>query len=178
MSERRLDARVNHERVLAAAAEVFAEHGLQGTVPDIAARAGVGKATVYRNYPTKEDLVAAVVGGHVEALERRTLAALAEPDAYQALTTYIVDLFATLAQNRLLADALVAGTVSTDRILALQNELLAAAQQELRPDTTVTDILVLVGGAVRQLVRLGVDEAAWRRYGELVVAALSRPAQR
>ncbi|MEV6612001.1 helix-turn-helix domain-containing protein [Kutzneria sp. NPDC051319] len=175
MPERRLDARLNHERVLVAAAEVFAEHGLQGTVPDIAARAGVGKATVYRNYPTKDDLVAAVVRCHVEELERRTVAALAEPEAYQAFARYVVDLFATLAQHRLLADALAAGTVSTDRILALQKELLAAAGENLRPDITVTDILVLVGGAVRQMLRLDiVDEAAWRRYGEMVVAAFRR----
>lgn len=175
MPERRLDARLNHERVLVAAAEVFAEHGLQGTVPDIAARAGVGKATVYRNYPTKDDLVAAVVRCHVEELERRTVAALAEPEACQAFSRYVVDLFATLAQHRLLADALAAGTVSTDRILALQKELLAAAGENLRPDITVTDILVLVGGAVRQMLRLDiVDEAAWRRYGEMVVAAFRR----
>jgi AcrR family transcriptional regulator len=173
--EKRLDARVNHERVLAAAAEVFAEHGLQGTVPDIAARAGVGKATVYRNYPTKEDLVEAIARRHFEELERRTLAAVAEPDPFPALHAYIVDLFATLSHNRLLADALAEGTVSTGRILTLLDELLAGARPMLRPDTTITDIRVLLCGAVLQLLRMDVrDEAVWRRYGEMVVAALRR----
>ena len=58
---RRADAVRNRERVVAAAAAVFAERGVEAGVPDIAARAGVGKATVYRSFPTKEHLIAAVV---------------------------------------------------------------------------------------------------------------------
>ena len=56
----RADAVRNYERVLAAAAEVLAEKGAEAGVPEIAARAGVGKGTVYRCFPTKEHLVSAV----------------------------------------------------------------------------------------------------------------------
>src|SRR5919107_1582877 len=58
---KRADAIRNRERVVAAAAAVFAERGIEAGVPEIAARAGVGKATVYRSFPTKEHLIAAVV---------------------------------------------------------------------------------------------------------------------
>jgi AcrR family transcriptional regulator len=176
---RRLDARRNHERILAAAVEVFAEHGLGATVPQIADRAGVGKATVYRNYPTKDDLVAAVSAEHFRELEHRTVSALTEPDAYQALSVYIVDLFGSLAHNRLLADVLAEGTVvPSTRILALLDQLLAAARKSgrVRADATGTDIRIVLCGAVLQLMRLDVrDQATWRRYGELVMNAL-RPA--
>src|SRR4051794_1873565 len=86
-SDRRADARRNHERVLAAAAEVFTEHGLDATIPQVAARAGVGKATVYRSFPTKADLVRALAQTHVDWLDARIEAALeaAQQDAYRAL---------------------------------------------------------------------------------------------
>ena len=57
---KRRDAVANAARVVAAAAEVFAERGLDAPIPEIAKRAGVGKATVYRNFPTKADLVMAI----------------------------------------------------------------------------------------------------------------------
>jgi AcrR family transcriptional regulator len=56
----RVDAVRNRALVIAAAAEVFAEKGEAALVPEIAARAGVGKGTVYRCFPTKDHLVAAV----------------------------------------------------------------------------------------------------------------------
>jgi AcrR family transcriptional regulator len=173
---RRQDARRNHERIFAAASEVFAEYGLRGTVPEVAARAGVGKATVYRSYPTKDDLVAAVAGRHFQELERRTISALTEPDPYQALSAYIVDLFGSLAHNRLLADTLAEGTVvPSTHILGMVDHLLVAAKKSgrVRADATVTDIRVVLCGTVLQLMRLDVrDQATWHRYGELVVNAL------
>ncbi len=57
----RADAVRNYERVIAAASEVLAEKGAEAGVPEIAARAGVGKGTVYRCFPTKDHLVSAGV---------------------------------------------------------------------------------------------------------------------
>ena len=67
---KRADAVRNRERVVAAAAAVFAERGIEASVPGVAERAGVGKATVYRSFPTKEHLVAAVVADHLAEFER------------------------------------------------------------------------------------------------------------
>src|ERR1700754_5269914 len=56
----RADARRNRERVLTAARTVFAEHGREAQMDDVARRAGVGVGTVYRHFPTKEALVNAL----------------------------------------------------------------------------------------------------------------------
>ncbi|MFK0288611.1 TetR/AcrR family transcriptional regulator [Streptomyces sp. NPDC090499] len=175
-SDRRTDARRNHERIVAAALQVFAERGLEATVPEVAARAGVGKATVYRSYPTKDDLIQAAIRHRFGQLEERTCAALAEADAGRALAALLPDIFEMTAANRLLAEVLYEqpSSGSTD-LLELLDTLLesAKAQGEIRPDATVTDLRILAGGCTKQLVRLGItDLAQWRRYGGLVLAAL------
>ena len=82
---KRSDAVRNRLRVLAAAEAVFAERGIEAGVPEIAERAGVGKATVYRSFPTKEHLIAAVSLARLEDFEQRVRARLDAPDAWQAL---------------------------------------------------------------------------------------------
>ena len=93
----------NRARVVAAAVEVFAERGLDAGVPEVAARAGVGRATVYRSFPTKEHLVAAVVVERLRAFEARVHAALAAPEAWPALVAVLGDGAAALAGDRALA---------------------------------------------------------------------------
>ncbi|MCW2838881.1 MAG: TetR/AcrR family transcriptional regulator [Aeromicrobium sp.] len=53
----RADARRNYEKIVAAAREVFAERGAEGSLDEIARRAGVGPGTLYRHFPTREDLI-------------------------------------------------------------------------------------------------------------------------
>ena len=60
---------------------MFAERGIEATVPEVAARAGVGKATVYRSFPSKEHLIAAVSLERLEEFERSARERLDEPDA-------------------------------------------------------------------------------------------------
>lgn len=62
----RADARRNRDAVLAAARETFEEDGALASLDGIALRAGVGNATLYRNFPTREDLLAAVIETNVE----------------------------------------------------------------------------------------------------------------
>ncbi|MEV4602101.1 TetR/AcrR family transcriptional regulator [Amycolatopsis sp. NPDC049253] len=142
--------------------------------------AGVGKATIYRSFPTKDDLVETIARQYFEDLEDRTVSALAEPKPDRAFHDYVVDLFGLLSDNRLMAEVLADGVgASSTRILDLLADLLAAACSVgyLRSDATVTDLRVLLCGAVLQLMRLNVGgEATWRRYGELVINAL-RPAE-
>jgi AcrR family transcriptional regulator len=173
---RRADARRNHERVFAAALEVFQSAGLQGTVPQIAERAGVGKATVYRSYPTKEDLVAAVVRYRLAELRHRTAPALAQPDPCRAFDDYVLLLFEGLADDRLLSEALAdAGFSSTSGLLATLSDLMepAKAAGGVRADATLLDLRVVLCGTVVQLIRIAEREPAlWRRYGELTLRAL------
>jgi Transcriptional regulator len=65
MTELRADARRNHERVLDAATEVFAASGPDASIDEIARLAGVGHGTVFRRFPTKDDLMYAVIERHV-----------------------------------------------------------------------------------------------------------------
>ncbi|WP_312845785.1 MULTISPECIES: TetR/AcrR family transcriptional regulator [unclassified Microbispora] len=172
----RADARRNHDKVVAAAHEVFSENGLHASMTQVAERAGVTKATIYRNYPTKEALINAVARHQFHLLESRTQAALSEPDAYEAFAAYIIDLFEWMAGDRLLADALSEATVvGPAPVIELISQLIDAAKPsgKLRPDTSAMDVRVLVCGAVLQLNRLGNREpGVWRRYGEMTLAAL------
>ncbi|MDG4809049.1 helix-turn-helix domain containing protein [Micromonospora sp. WMMD1120] len=173
---RRADALRNHERVVTAARELFAERGLDVTVPEVAARAGVGRATVYRSYPTKEDLVLAVARDSFHALEERTLAALAADDAYRALVAYVPDLLDTLRRDRGLATAfLQARLVPAARLVDLIGRLVEAARVAgpLHPDAGALDVRIVLCGVVRQLIVLDEREpAVWRRYADVILAAL------
>ncbi|MFF0970816.1 TetR/AcrR family transcriptional regulator [Streptomyces sp. NPDC003703] len=174
--QRRADARRNHERVFAAALEVFGEVGLQGTVPQVAERAAVGKATVYRSYPTKEDLLEAVVGHRLATLDRNTAPALELTDTYERFRVFVLRLFESLAGDRLLSEALATAQFQTAsnllvRLCDLMQE--AKATGRVRDDATAFDLRVVLCGMTLQLMRTAErDPALWRRYGELTLQAL------
>ncbi|MBD2891459.1 hypothetical protein amrb99_03650 [Actinomadura sp. RB99] len=90
---RRADARRNEEALLDAAAEIFVTSGVEAPVRDIAAKAGVGTATIYRHFPTRADLIVAVYRHQVESCAEAGPALLEEsPTPYAALGRWI-DLF-------------------------------------------------------------------------------------
>ena len=124
---KRADAVRNRARVVAAAAEVFAERGIEASVPDVAERAGVGKATVYRSFPTKEHLVAAVVADHLAEFERRARAKLDEPDAWAALEDLMGDAAVRQCSDRTLSGALKAG-VAPELLAAARTRMWAAVE--------------------------------------------------
>ena len=76
----RADAQRNLDRVLGAATECFAEHGVDVTVDEVARRAGVGHGTVFRRFPTKEALLDAVLGKELDRMLLLAQAALAQHD--------------------------------------------------------------------------------------------------
>ncbi|MGN2638111.1 TetR/AcrR family transcriptional regulator [Nocardia takedensis] len=174
----RADAQHNHQRVLAAAVEVFTERGLEATIAQVAERAGVGKATVYRSYPTKADLVRALARPYLDWFhELGALAAEAAPtDAYRALETLLERIATRLAEDRLMVEILGGADDAEDESLDHRLDHILAlgrAQGSLREDATVTDIYVLVSGVGRALIELGVqDPETWRRYARLALAAL------
>jgi AcrR family transcriptional regulator len=178
---RRADAVRNRERVVAAAAAVFAERGIEASVPEVAARAGVGKATVYRSFPTKEHLVAAVVIDRLADYERRARALAGAPDAWAALSELLVEGAERHCRDRAITAAISAGIDLPELVAARASlwEAIAALmdrardQGALRADAGPEELRVLWSGAARMLVADGVtDPAEWRRYAGLVLAAL------
>src|SRR3954451_13620182 len=86
----------SRERVLEAAARVFAADGLDAPMPAVAAAAGVGVGTIYRAFGSKEELIASLAADRVERFDRDTRAVLERPDAWQALC----ELFALTADRQ------------------------------------------------------------------------------
>jgi AcrR family transcriptional regulator len=155
-TRKRADARRNEQALLEAAAACFVASGVSVPVRDIASRAGVGVATIYRHFPTRSDLIVAVYRHQVEACAEAGPALLAEcPSPYEALTRWI-DLFVDFLDTKHgLAAVLQADdrgvtalhTYFLDRLVPVCAQLLAAAEmaQEIAPDMDALALLFGVG---------------------------------
>jgi AcrR family transcriptional regulator len=155
MAERplRADALRNREKVLMAAREAFAACGYGVPLDEIAARAGVGPGTVYRHFPSKEELFEAVVAARVQDLidDARGRAATADPG--HAFFGFLGKIRQEAAAKRDLPDAItIAGSMQEDLHAAL-DVLLRRAQQAgaVRPDITTPDLIVLLKGLLRSI---------------------------
>ncbi|MEV7033877.1 helix-turn-helix domain-containing protein [Streptomyces sp. NPDC093272] len=153
---RRADARRNETTLLEAAAAAFVAAGVEAPVRDIAARAGVGTATIYRHFPTRSDLIIAVYRHQVEACAEAGPALLTEAAGpYEALRRWI-DLFVDfLVTKHGLAGALRADQTGfdtlhayfLDRLVPVCTRLLdaAAASGEIRTELTAVELMRGVG---------------------------------
>jgi AcrR family transcriptional regulator len=177
----RADAVRNYERVLEAAAAVLAEKGAEAGVPEIAARAGVGKGTVYRCFPTKEHLVAAVVGERLRSFGEAAREAAERPDAWEAFTELLCDSAARQATDCTFAAGLTHESTlpevaeAREAMNAAMDALMARAQADgrMREGVTSHDVKVLFAGVAQMLRAEGnKDPEAWRRYAGLVADAL------
>jgi len=124
----RADARQNRVRLLTAATAAFAERGADAPLEDIARRAGVGIGTLYRHFPTRLDLQAAVFRSQVEAVCGEADALLADPTPEQALAGWLHALAAYLVSKRGLSRALIDG-------LGMDSELMKSCSLTLRDAT-------------------------------------------
>jgi AcrR family transcriptional regulator len=97
---RRRDAQANLARIVAAAADVFARHGVTATLADVAKEAGVGVATVYRTFPTKDDLIHEVYEPYFERSEQQARAASEAADPWEAIAGFLEKSVTTLARDR------------------------------------------------------------------------------
>jgi AcrR family transcriptional regulator len=177
-----LDADDKRATLLRAAGEVFAHQGLDAPMPVIAAAAGAGVGSVYRQFPSKHDLLAALVVERLEDAERRAALSLAGSDApWTALTGLLWGLAERQVGDDVLGEAMA--TVSDHpavrealaRTLAALELVLAAARADgrLRPDATTLDLRLLFA-ATRAAGAL--EPRAWRRMLALGIDALqARP---
>jgi AcrR family transcriptional regulator len=149
----RADARRNRERLLATAKAAFAEEGLSVSLDEIARRAGVGPGTLYRHFPTKEELFEAVVHERLRGLVHD---ARALPGTGAALFGFIERLVLGAAAKQDLVDALGGAGVDVRTTVAataaeLRGEigrLLLGAQEagEVRADIEIADLMALLSG--------------------------------
>jgi len=152
----RADARRSYERLLVAAAEVFAEQGTGAALDDIAKRAGIGNATLYRHFPARRDLVQALLADRYDELRAAAGRFLDDPDPRAALTRWLRSFIAHVTAYRGLAASVmdIAGDQETELSASCQGmrdaaaKLLARAQDTaaIRPDLTVTELLCLTNG--------------------------------
>jgi AcrR family transcriptional regulator len=168
----RSDARRNIDRVLNAAEEVFATQGLAVPIDAIAARAGVGVGTVYRHFPTKEALFQAVVVAHLEALVERAKQLSTEPDAGQAMFTFVAELADLAAKKKDLTDELARAGIDSEQVHStIKDELekafdvllcRAQAAGAVRSDVSSADVSTLLMGACMAACNRGSPEDAGR----------------
>jgi AcrR family transcriptional regulator len=178
----RADAARNRLRVVEAAAAVFAELGVEANIDDVAARAGVGRATIYRSFPTKDHLVAAVAIERLRRFERLAVEALDEEDAGGAFRRVLLAIAESHPEDRVMLEALRLSAALPE--VAEARAATAAAldaligrgirQGGLRKDATADDVRVLFSGLTHTLTpEQLVDKRVWRRYANLIVDALS-----
>jgi AcrR family transcriptional regulator len=180
----RADAERNRAALLAAARQVFGEQGLDASLDEIARRAGVGNATLYRRFPTRADLIAAVFAEHratqLELAER----ALRHGDPWAAFAGYVTGLCEMQAADRGLAEILVTVTFDDDERLGRMRALSyrraamvirrARAAGVLRPDFRLPDLALLLM-ANAGVAHRSADPRAWRRQLTLVLDGLAAP---
>ncbi|MFI5916847.1 TetR/AcrR family transcriptional regulator [Dactylosporangium sp. NPDC051541] len=149
----RADARRNYDLLLAAATEVFAEHGAQAPLDEVARRAGVGNATMYRHFPTRQELLLAVYADEVRGLlaDGARWLASGEP-AGDALFGWLEAFVAHAGSKRFLAAAVTGPDSLFDRwhrdMRDTAAALLRRAQDAgaVKPGTDAWDLLVLANG--------------------------------
>ncbi|MFW5418568.1 TetR/AcrR family transcriptional regulator [Nocardiopsis sp. CNT-189] len=149
----RADARENRARILRAAREAFAEQGIDVPVTAIARRAGVGVATLYRRFPTRDALVAESFAERFTACRAVLDRALADPDPWRGFCSFAWQLSAMQVADRGFSEAFLArfpGAVDHDRERARAEEeigLLVERAKEsgrVRPDVDRSDVLLLL----------------------------------
>lgn len=181
---KRADAVRNQQTLLAAAAAVFVNSGVDAPIREIAARAGVGMGTIYRHFPTRADLVVAVYRHQVDACAEAGPSLLASAHSPLAALRQWVDLFVDfLVTKHGLANALQSDssgfdalhTYFLDRLVPVCAQLLDAAVDagEIRPGTHAYELMRGIGNLC-----IGRDSDPRydpRRLVELLLQGLQRP---
>jgi AcrR family transcriptional regulator len=182
----RRDAERNRQRILAAAAELLSERGLDVTLDDVARAAGVGVGTVYRRFPDKEALIEELFRDRVDALVELAEEALTQPDPWQAFVWYLHTATEMMAANIGLRQLMMFATYGKDRICYARDQMRpvvgrlverAQASGDLRPDFDATDVKLIAYmlGAAAEYAATTRPEI-WRRYLAMLIDGL-RPAR-
>ncbi|CAN5562831.1 TetR/AcrR family transcriptional regulator [soil metagenome] len=179
----RADARRNLEAVIEAARRLMSTQGLDAQMDDIASAAGVGVGTVYRHFPTKDDLIVALAEHRFQRLAELATEALAEDDPGPAFERFLFRGAELQASDRALSevmrerpDAMRAGATRAG-LLELVRALLTRAQEAgaIRPDAVAEDIPMLMcglGTSTPSCEGPFITPASWQRFLTIIVDGL------
>jgi AcrR family transcriptional regulator len=181
----RRDAERNRLRILYAAREVFADRGLDASLDQIAAHAGVGVGTVYRRFPDKDTLIDALFEERIGEVAAAGQRALGASDPWEGLVGFIQQANALLARDRGLKQALLSrGAQKTkcarEKIIPIATELVARAQQagSLRADFDPLDLPLIdvMVSAIADTSR-EVSPELWQRALTIIIDGLATTRQ-
>ena len=125
----RADAERNRLRILSAAAEVFAERGLDVSLDDIADAAGVGVGTVYRRFPSKDDLIDALFHAKIGEVEAAAHAALAIEDPWDGFEHFLREACRVHSRDSAMKDVLLAGACGRERVAHARSRIAPIAMK-------------------------------------------------
>lgn len=179
----RADAEINRAKILAAAAQVFAERGLDGTVDEVADVAGVGVGTVYRRFRDKDGLVAALFDDAIDDVVNLALTASSRGTSWEALVWFLEQALEMQCANRGLRDVVIGSTYAEHNLEAAKCRIIPAiailvknAQDDgfLRTDVVVDDfpILEMMVSFLGNLTA-PVAPDLWRRYLSIILDGLA-----
>jgi AcrR family transcriptional regulator len=175
----RADAQRNLDRILEAAADAFAEAGSDVTIDEIARRAGVGHGTVFRRFPTKDALRAAVIRVRLDEMLAAAKSLLDHPDPGAALEEFVWAGAECCRRDR----ALFEGVEKCDRFADVSgakkelhdtvDRLIRRARRAgaVRRNLDAQDVGALVGAAIEASMHAERPDA-WRRYIQVVLDGL------
>ncbi|MEV4460406.1 helix-turn-helix domain-containing protein [Microbispora sp. NPDC049633] len=177
----RADALDNRERILGAARALFAAEGLNASMREIARRAGVGPATLYRRFPTKQALVAAAFADETRACHAIVEEGCADPDPWRGLCLVIERICELHARNRGFTGAFMAAFPDATDVAASRRHTLDSLAElarrakdtgHLRPDFVLDDlILMLMANRGIPATSTAARVTASRRFAALVIQA-------
>ena len=177
----RADARRNRERILESARTVFAEHGADAQIDDVARQAGVGVGTIYRHFPTKEALLVELLREKFRLFAMRAREALEQDGEPFAVFEDLLRRNAETAASDAAVQHALAGAgehiwlqaqAEQQDLIALTGELIARARRAgtIRQDVDANDIAMLMCGLCSTMgAKPGFD---WRRHLDLVIDML------
>ena len=184
----RVDAQRNLGRIVAAARAVFAEEGPDATVAQVAERAGVGTATIFRRFATKDDLLAAVIEHRLEEIVEVARKEAESPDPGKGLRRLMAWGIESYLRDRCLCESTGSPVYDRPRLHELSEEVNAATEEllrrakkagDVRKDVTATDISMLFYAVASAALKLEPSErGAWHRYLDIVLDGLRPAAKR
>jgi len=183
----RRDAARNRERILTAAQEVFSEQGLNAPIEDVARRAGVGVATLYRRFPTRPELIACAFASKMQDYADATDQALAHDDAWEGFCWYVERVCQMQADDHGFTDVLTMTFPMSPEFQEINDRVFlrfatlvkrAKASGRLRKDFTTEDLPLILMANAGVIGGTGLAAPdAWRRLVALVLQALEAPAR-